>query len=214
MGFGVKNTTLIRPLDLLCPHFCRGCGRLGEILCECCKNDILESSKLDVRQRMTANMMSVGWREGLLGELVEAYKYDPVRAMGGALAELLAEVIPSYREEVVVVPLPTIARHIRERGFDHMWLIAKRLARLKSWQCERLLVRTKDTVQVGANRTERLSQAEGAYEMRRGVRLEAGKVYLLVDDVWTTGASMRAAKKVLHEAGAKKIRLAVIATSR
>ena len=95
-----------------------------------------------------------------------------------------------------------------------MWLIAKRLARLKSWQCERLLVRTKDTVQVGANRTERLSQAEGAYEMRRGVRLEAGKVYLLVDDVWTTGASMRAAKKVLHEAGAKKIRLAVIATSR
>ena len=42
MGFIVKNTTKCGLLDLVCPHSCRGCGQLGEVLCECCKKDILK----------------------------------------------------------------------------------------------------------------------------------------------------------------------------
>ena len=37
----VKNTTFISPLDLLAPHSCRGCGAIGTILCDCCKNNII-----------------------------------------------------------------------------------------------------------------------------------------------------------------------------
>ena len=55
-----------------------------------------------------------GFREGLMDELVKTYKYKSVRAIGQVLVELLDEVLPEI--EVVAVPLPTIRRHVRERG--------------------------------------------------------------------------------------------------
>lgn len=67
-------------------------------------------------------------------------------------------------------------------------------------------------VQVGTKATERKKQAENTYEVVRGVSGE--KLYLLVDDVWTTGATMLAAEKVLREAGAKKIAGVVLVTGR
>lgn len=150
-------------------------------------------------------------REGMLDELVKKYKYQPMRGAGVVLAEMLDEAIP-HDGEMVVVPLPTVAKHIRRRGFDHARYLAKRLARRRGWQCSSLLMRANDTVQVGATSQERLAQAGTAYRAREG-RAEAEKTYLLVDDVWTTGASMRAAARELRRAGAKKVYGAVVAVS-
>ena len=66
---------------------------------------------------------------GALKSLINNYKYNSVRACGDALAELLAECINI--ESAVVVPLPTIGKHVRERGFDHTKLLARKLVRLK-----------------------------------------------------------------------------------
>ena len=214
MGFDVKKTTRMRLLDWLCPHRCRGCGRLGELLCSCCKNDILVNN-LNFRAKYL-KVLCVGKREGLLGEIVKEYKYSPVRAMGNALAGLLGEILAprlkkASTEEVIIVPLPTIAKHIRQRGFDHMWLVAKILARGGRWQCQRLLERTNNAVQVGKDKDIRLAQAQTAYRAKK--RLDDTKTYVLIDDVWTTGASMQAAGEELKKAGAKKIIKMVISVS-
>ena len=211
MSFDVKKTTKYGLMDWFCPHYCRGCGRLGELLCKRCKNDII-SSNLRFRAECTG-ILCVGKREGLLGEAIKEYKYAPVRDFCKPLAELLREILVTIglRNDAVIVPLPTIAGHIRQRGFDHMWLMGKHLAKLGGWRCEQVLERANNAVQVGQDKETREQQARTAY--RAVLRLDGRKTYVLIDDVWTTGASMRAATKELQKAGAKKVVKLVIAVS-
>lgn len=163
-------------------------------------------------------LWAVGWREGVLKKLVSEFKYKSVRAVGDVLTEMLDETIPDLGKmlpkgvEIVIVPLPTIGRHVRKRGLDHTLILARKLAKRRGWRCELVLARAADTVQVGAKAKQRQEQAERAYEVVG--RVESKKWYLLLDDVWTTGASMRAAEKVMREAGAKNIMGGVIALTR
>ncbi len=200
MSFIVKNTTDFNVLDLICPHACRGCGRLGELLCECCKNNLIISKRCDV-ELMDSQVLAYGWRDGLLEEMVKEYKYAPVRGMGRVLAELMVEILPEG--EVVIVPLPTVQKHVRERGFDHMWHLGRILAKKRGLSCVKMLERASNTVQVGANASKRKKQAKTAYKVSKVIDSKA--TYVLIDDVWTTGASMEAAIGVMKKAGAKKI---------
>lgn len=224
MGFDVKNTTFFSPLDLIAPFSCRGCGRLGWLLCECCKKYNVQHLVGLYTRSEGAPIYAVSYREGVMMRLVEDYKYKSIRATAKVLAEMMARVVPEIApreaseaapsDDIVVVPLPTIGRHIRERGFDHMLLIAKKLAKIRGFKVERVLERRNKTVQVGADEEKRKKQAKSAYGLARRYTttgsFDVNKTYLLIDDVYTTGASMRAAIKVMKEAGAKKTIAAVI----
>lgn len=236
MKFVVKSTTKCGVLDLLCPHTCRGCGCLGAVLCGCCKNNLMNATLrvCPLCQKVLANagksgatwrdykcedcqlpfdaLFVGGWREGVLAQLVKEYKYQAVRAAGEMLVEILDKVIPELPVDTIVVPLPTIGRHVRERGLDHTLLSAKKLARRRGWKCQPILRRAEDTVQVGTKASERQEQAKRAYEVARMVDNEAN--YLLLDDVWTTGASMLVAGEKLRQAGAKSVMGAVLVVGR
>ena len=204
MAFDVKITTKISILDLIMPYTCRGCGRLGELLCERCKNYIIQPEMRD------GWIMAVGRREGVLMQLVEDYKYKSVRKTAPVLAELMDRVITGDGD-TVVVPLPTISQHVRERGFDHTLKLAKALAkRHKNWECRSLLMRANKAVQVGSDAATRKKQAKSAYELAPDAIILADKTYLLVDDISTTGASMEAARKILEKNGAKRVLGAVV----
>ena len=232
MSFVVKNTTKWGLLDLLCPHSCRGCGVLGSVLCERCKNYIIQDHQVICPhcRRSFSNSTTVpcqdcesifqefwivGWREGALSKLVSDLKYKSVRACSAPLSELLDHAIPSSTDlgqSLIIVPLPTIGKHIRERGFDHTLLLAKKLAKHRGWKVSQLLQRATDTTQVGTSAAKRKTQAENTYGLNG--RLDPDANYLLLDDVWTTGASMLAAAKTLQQAGAKHIYGAVIEIGR
>ncbi len=222
MGFVVKNTTKISLLDLICPHSCRGCGELGQVLCGRCKKYIIQKMvpicPICRRQGKETSWFcencdtpfrgfwSVGWREGALAKLVSEFKYQSVRAAGVILVDLLDEAIPAgfgKGAKVVVVPLPTIGKHVRQRGLDHTKILASKLARRRGWQCQRIFGRATDTVQVGAKSAKRQEQAKTTYEIEGTIDPECK--YLLLDDVWTTGATMLSAANLLKDAGAKNI---------
>lgn len=112
---------------------------------------------------------------------------------------------------MLVVPLPTIERHIRERGFDHIDLLVKKFVRLNACRRSRALIRGNNAVQVGASEEKRIEQAKTAYIPKNDIDRDAN--YLLVDDVWTTGSSMLAACSALQKAGCKNLNIAVIARS-
>lgn len=228
MNFIVKNTTLPNLLDLIAPHYCRGCKAIGNPICDCCKNNIILNFSNYCPNCKTPNPTGkctkckslpptfvIGNRNELIGQLVHDLKYRSTRALSKPLADILNETLPSIDGKVDIVPLPTIHSHVRQRGLDHTYLIAKQLAKLRgpNYQVNPILTRAKNTVQVGADRAARLSQANLAYSINPNTSINSNTTYLLFDDVWTTGASMKAAIKKLRTIGAKKILVAVLAVS-
>ncbi|MCL1839672.1 hypothetical protein FWF89_01575 [Candidatus Saccharibacteria bacterium] len=142
---------------------------------------------------------------------MDGLKYQSIRALAWPIAEMMDAVLPYLPENTAVVPVPTIARHVRERGLDHTWLIAKKLAKLRKWKCTKLVRRVTNTVQVGASAKCRREQAKSAYML-------VGEVderwnYLVLDDVCTTGASLEAVCMALKKGGAKNVSVIVLAKS-
>ncbi len=236
----VKNTTfrgVRRILDVLSPLFCRGCGQKGEILCDCCKNYIISNVALEkIYKNRSEGAEAVkifrearflGFRDEILGELVEEYKYNAVREIGVGLAEILWKKLEKEvreGERMIVVPMPTSRKHIRERGFDHMDLLIKSLEKYSGGRLKkvRFLERKNDTVQVGAGEELRHEQAKEAFFVSQRYLTEEGRILselrgvrvILVDDVWTTGASMTEAGRMLKDAGLNNLEAVAITKNR
>ena len=224
----VKNTTFPNLLDLIAPHSCRGCGCLGQPLCDCCKNHIVKNNsnfcprckqpKVTGQCPKCKNFPPtyfIDERSGLINQLIHDYKYHSVRALTQSLAELLDIVLEkNLPKNSILVPLPTATNHIRSRGFDHTQKIAKHLSKLRHYQLQPVFIRTKNTVQVGSNRKTRLTQAEQAFMVNPKIKINQTATYILFDDVWTTGASMTIAVKKLRKLGVKNIIIALLAVSR
>ncbi len=229
----VKNTTFPSLLDLLAPHSCRSCGALGTVLCDCCKKNIIHSHHnlcpLCKTKKSTPNCLNchdtpdtfiVGSRQDLIGELINDLKFHSVRALAQPLAEILDAILTAElatpNQRLVIIPLPTIKKHVRARGLDHTLLIAKHLAKLHpNYSVEKLLLRQKNTVQVGQGAATRRKQASSAYALNPKIKIDRTATYLLLDDVWTTGASMLAAAELAQKSSIKpkNLKLAVLAVS-
>jgi competence protein ComFC len=168
----------------------------------------------------------LGYRDEILGELIEEAKYESVR---GLIPEIAGIVYHGYfegisDEEIFLVPMPTSRQHVRERAMDHMDMIAREIERLSCGKVRRarLLVRAKDTVQMGASETVRKRQAKEAVKMNQKYLTKKGEIIsgyrgervILVDDVWTTGASLTEAGKMLKKAGVNNLTLLAITKSR
>ena len=227
MRFRIKNVVK-NIVNGLFPPCCRGCGATGEYLCDRCKKYI--SGNLKPR-KVTENASGVwaehlGFRDEILGELVEEAKYESVRGLIPEVAEVIYEGYfkKKYETEIILVPMPTSRQHVRERAMDHMEMIARELERLSGGKIKRtrLLDRAKDTVQTGANEAVRRKQAKEAVRLNKRFVGRDGKVLpefrekgvILIDDVWTTGASMMEAGKMLSKAGVSCLKLVAITKSR
>ena len=234
MPNNVKSTTFPSPLDLLAPHSCRGCGLIGSALCERCKKYILSTRQnlcpickqpnptgtcTNCQQDSSIEPLpptfTIGERSELLGAIIHDYKYHSIRTLALPLAELINEALPPSDNDTCIVPLPTIPRHIRARGLDHTFLVAKYLTKLRpNYHLITLLSRTNNAVQVGASAHTRIVQANSAYQLNPKVTIDPTITYILLDDVWTTGASLRSATKKLKQAGVQNINLAILSLSR
>src|ERR1700674_649519 len=136
-------------------------------------------------------------------------KYGEITPLGGWFANQLAKVTEGRLEAFaadVVVPVPLHASRLRERGYNQAELIARPLARLLGIPFRSyLLVRTRPRPdKVRLTRRERWETVRGAYAMHHRARVAKVRV-LLVDDVFTTGATLDACSRALRGAGAVRV---------
>jgi competence protein ComFC len=206
-GQNVKNTMLDAALGLLAPHLCYGCNYEGAVLCDNCKYDIIKSS-LDGRVSSRGPWV-VGRRVDTLERLIDAYKFGNVKAVGKRLAELIDAIVPPLPTDTVIVPIPTITSHIRQRGYDQVLLMARHFGSLRDLLVEKILIRITTTVQHTADRKTRLHQASEAFRVE--TQLLPDRTYVLLDDIVTTGATLNAAKENLLAAGARVVRIVAVA---
>ena len=214
-----------RLFGIIAPHHCYGCGVTGTVLCDCCKNDILQERNTDNVMNGRTNASNTmcqpdakprqpTWcaapRKGVLADIIDAYKFQRVKAAYRPLAELLFESLPDVPGSPIIIPVPTAPRNIRVRGYDHMALIAKGLSRLSGWEVSPLLQRTNNVTQHFAKTAaERKRQAEKFFSIRKNP--EPHRLYIIIDDIATTGATLDAAVHCLKSAGAKTVYTATIA---
>ena len=212
-------------VNLLAPHYCCSCGEIGAVLCDRCNYDITcepyEACILCHNiAKPTENLCNscsaafshawvVGSRTDVLKKAIDDYKFERVRAAYKVFAGLFDETLPNLPPDIVVVPIPTIAKHVRMRGYDHMRLVAREFARVRKLTYSPCLYRATSTMQRGASRAVRREQAEVAFAARD---VHSSARYLIVDDVSTTGATLEYATRVLLRAGAREVWVAVVAT--
>jgi len=139
--------------------------------------------------------------EGPARQLVHRLKYDCVRAAHVPLAEPMV-FLPAGEEEIIV-PVPTDPVRRRKRGFNQAELLARHVGRELGMQVFCALSRKeKRRPQTGLNAEQRRHNIRGCMVASRTV---SGKRVLLIDDVYTTGATAQEAARALLQAGAVSV---------
>jgi ComF family protein len=141
--------------------------------------------------------------------LVHRFKYDMREYLAVSFARWMGEFMRSQVDVATldaIVPVPLHWRRFHYRGFNQAVALARPLARQFSLPLiSRVLRRTRHTVpQVQLQPEEREKNIRGAFHVRRPTRIE-GLRLLLVDDVFTTGATLNECARVLKDAGAAAV---------
>lgn len=158
---------------------------------------------------------SVWHFEGPLRAAIHRFKYSQKSALAARLAPHLAQ---KLEEDAVLrgfapqflVPVPLHRTRLKKRGFNQSFLLATELGRLIDVETREILCRTRDTApQVELGREDRAKNVRGAFALDASSRrLDGnwkGARILLIDDVFTTGATLGEAAKTLKKAGAGEI---------
>jgi ComF family protein len=183
---------------------CQVCGRplarLGQaegepLLCPACHDKTYAFDRA----------RSLALYEGALVHAILLLKFEHIGPLGEWFSERLGEVVRNERNALaadVVVPVPLHRQREQERGYNQTALIAKPLAkRLRLPYRAVLLVRTRARPDKRIlSLEESWASVRGAFATRPGSQVDNQRV-LLVDDVLTTGATLHACARVLHEAG-------------
>ncbi|MBV8570160.1 MAG: ComF family protein [Acidobacteriaceae bacterium] len=148
---------------------------------------------------------SFGSFDGPLQKLIHLYKYGKIESLARPLSRLLVQALPACETVDMVVAMPMHWRKQWERGFNQAALLAEPLARRLRVPLAGNLRRTRYTKsQAGLDESERKANLKDSFLVRRPAMV-VGKRLLLIDDVFTTGATLRAASEALKKAGAARV---------
>jgi ComF family protein len=192
---------------VLAPSRCAACdarvGRLA-VFCPPCALTVVSGNE--------AGALAYG---GAVARAIGRMKYESRPDLAGPLGDLVYRAIEPHAGSLrgaVVVPVPLHPLRLAERGFNQSALLAGRLARRLGARFEPCaLVRTRATQpQATLDRASRATNVTGAFHAVDDERVR-GHPILLVDDVMTTGATLRACEQALAMAGAGPVRRIVLA---
>ena len=152
---------------------------------------------------------AVGLYAGVLRDLIHALKYQRIYGLVQPLGDLLHQYFHTHWGEhppEALVPVPLHRSKLRVREFDQALALARRLSQgvgLPLWAD--VLIRHRPTLsQVGLSATERRRNIRGAFTVQKP-QYCAGKALLLIDDVYTTGATVQECARLLRQAGATRV---------
>jgi len=190
---------------------CICCGRFFEGVAE----PHLCADCLEKRPPFTRHRSGTRY-EGVAKDIILLYKYRGFAILSGSLADFLVRTLG--REEDLwagvetVVPVPLHRAKEKSRGFNQSLLLARRLAEKRSLPLLRGgLVKVRPTAaQTSLDARARETNLKGAFRIKGSPGIK-GKTVLLVDDVYTTGSTIRECSLVLRRAGVKEVRAVTIA---
>ncbi|MCL1847783.1 MAG: double zinc ribbon domain-containing protein [Coriobacteriia bacterium] len=226
-------------LELVWPTRCVGCEKHGTLLCGSCQEELscidqtlacprcgaplgrlvcTECTTVyeDQPKDLPFTQARCAWEFNRLSRrIITFYKDRGEQRLATLLAATLAGVIPlEWRLWADLVTwIPADAEAIKRRGFDHVAMIAVPFAQKCGLRINPLLMKRPHEDQRRLGREGRKRNMRAAFSLKEGVesRLPATmRNIILVDDVFTTGATLSAATEVLLAAGAKEVRVVTV----
>lgn len=182
----------------------------GPVCCKCGKKinaDETRCSDCNGTERIFDGAVSVFEYNNAIKESIYRFKYKNKREYASAFAYMIAKnkkrIIEHWQPDVVI-PVPMHPDKKKLRGYDQAEILAKETADIFRIRMEGdTLVRRKQTVpQKELGTKKRYINLEGAFEARKSLK---GKKVLLIDDIYTTGATFDSCAHVLKRAGADKV---------
>lgn len=224
----LQHMIIDKILDVITPYDCLSCGQEGHVVCDwcyphafprlpdrcfSCKAVSRSSAVCSTCKKATVlqNVWAITAYDSVAKSLIRTMKIDCARQPCQIIARALHEEAPYLDVTTIVTAVPSSRSRVRERGFAHAEMIAKKFAHMRHLAYTQYVDRVGKQKQAGANRQQRLQQIAGAYEVDRPIA--KGSNILLIDDVTTTGATLTEVAKILKKAGAKSVSAVVFAQS-
>jgi ComF family protein len=172
-------------------------------------------SKCLTEERYFTRARAIGPYEGLMADAIHRFKYQGASRLAKPLGTFLAEYKDPefpFSDFELILSVPLHPRRLRQRGFNQSLLLARCVSRTHSISLDLTsLQRTLHTEpQTQLSGTERQKNIRGAFEVLRPERI-AEKHILLIDDVFTTGATVQECSRVLLKAGAMGVDVLTLA---
>jgi ComF family protein len=206
--------------DLIFPVKCLECGKPGRYVCDNCLKKVEQ-----VKQTRTPNFDRVFsvWRyDGVIRKAILALKYKFALDIAKELADRFVESYQKFSlpvlDKAVLVPVPIHWRRENWRGFNQSEEVGKLIAQKFGWQFEpNLLTKKKSTIsQTELSRANRFLSPHNSFALspdyslvptnfRVGQAPLIAQCLVLFDDVFTTGATLSEAAKVLQIAGYRNV---------
>lgn len=213
-------------LDLLFPKKCVSCGKIGSYICKDCfsKIEFIEKPLCPVCERQAVGgkthpgclsrfsldglVVACRYR-GPISKAIQKIKYKWIWDIEKSLIDIIAANFWKFDvpAKITLVPVPLHKKRKNWRGFNQAEILARDLAKRYQQPYLDLLERKYETrTQVGLSKKDRKKNVEGAFVVKEQYLSKvAGGDFMLVDDVYTSGATMGECARVLKKAGAKSV---------
>lgn len=215
-------STLVR---LIFPERCLGCKKIGGYLCVNCLDRIPPAEPITDLSALAC----FDYYDKKIKKAIWLLKYKNISSLAPLFAKLLYDklieqladevnILPGLGSTWLVIPIPLSHERQRERGYNQAALITRELVKLAPQNltlAENILIKIKHTpTQVSiSNRRSRLANLKNAFALAPNYNRPSGSItesikgrrIILVDDVITTGATIREAMRLLKHAGAKSV---------
>lgn len=199
-------------LNLIWPEKCLGCqvesGDIQQGFCAECRKELI----------LWHNLGGSDWHifqyQGPIQKALCDYKYQKKKSYGLKFAQLAYRFITAqpFPEFDLIMPVPLHWRKEFNRGFNQVTLMGLYLGKMcqKPLVVRNLIKKINTPSQTQLNEPERKKNVTGSFSVRRPHQV-ANQRILLLDDVYTTGATTAEATRALRQAGAKKVIILTIA---
>jgi len=211
-------------LELIFPKRCLGCGKKGLYVCRTCIEAVgrcdfvcqsCERPSIDGfthtkcrRKRGLDRLVSIWKYEKVIRSAILAIKYKFATSLLDEIAEYLLEVVEReniyFPADSCMVPIPMHWLRQNRRGFNQSFELCKKISVKLGLKLDEVLIRKKLGIpQTGLRGKQRSENIKGVFAANPAKEVRG--IYILFDDVYTTGSTLKEAASVLKRAGASEV---------